>query len=435
MKLLLLDSWPGFTRESNPTAHELLRRRGQHAIFGPANLSGLWQPEDLYSNCACKKDMRACQALWSVHAGKEYRTKHGKLKSPCLTLHAKWHSEIVDRLKNKDESITRSFQWGGWSLPFDGSKDHLFLANRVRRDAVDDPGTRACPEQWRVQKVKHGPAMPPTDLSSAEALVSPTRSKPGPKTTPKGRSTATFTPALVEKLGADVAAARAQGDAPEPMQSWLSGLLAKWRVAARVRADACLQALPNGTVWEKIDWLENRYGGRADPSMDIRNHLESMAAAPASAEQDAVQGDDEGDGEAEEEATTDDEEGSPLLLQFDEAKEAPAEQAEAREQSAPGKRPRSPSGDESMAQPVRRGRDIRSFFSQSQRRADDEDAEDEVQEDVADVVDEGAAAQAARPRHDIRSFFSQSRGPAGADNDAEDETDGELAEESGSPVI
>ena len=42
IKLNIFDNWHGFTPDTNPALHQLMRRRGQHAIFGPPGLTGLW---------------------------------------------------------------------------------------------------------------------------------------------------------------------------------------------------------------------------------------------------------------------------------------------------------------------------------------------------------------------------------------------------------
>ena len=82
----------------------------------------------------------------------------------------------------------------------------------------------------------------------------------------------------------------------QPRVKPLAERLAKWRVAARVRADECLRALPpDSTRWDKIDWLESHYGASAEPSMDIRAHLQTQEAKAEAKEED-----DEDDEEEEE---------------------------------------------------------------------------------------------------------------------------------------
>ena len=89
---------------------------------------------------------------------------------------------------------------------------------------------------------------------------------------------------------------RAKG-APAPDKLHLR--LAKWRAAARTRAEACIAALPHGTNWEKIDWLETRYGGKSNPSMDIRAYM--MDLQPGDDDEEEVKVENEQTQEVEEE--------------------------------------------------------------------------------------------------------------------------------------
>jgi hypothetical protein len=266
-------------------------RKATHSIFGPAGLTGLWQPEDLYSNGAGKGIIRELQGVWELTEGMEYKTSGGKLKAPPPSLHAKWNKEVVEKLKLKRTQVINSFLFGGWALPFDGSKDHLFLANRKKSSKEDaDAGVRAVDKAHIVQKVKGGALYVATDLTSAEALLSP--SKPGPKITMPGRWSNKFMPHDAAVVAEFAAAARVRNlPAQAPDQK-----LQAFRLAASARADLCLAALPAGTFWEKVNWLEVRYGGKADPSMDIRNHFfspEAHAAAAADVEGDDTETDDE----------------------------------------------------------------------------------------------------------------------------------------------
>ena len=70
IKLNVFDNWKEFNRDTNPALHALMRRRHQHALFGPSGLTGLWQPEDLYSNCKSKRFLRQQQALWEIGEGR-----------------------------------------------------------------------------------------------------------------------------------------------------------------------------------------------------------------------------------------------------------------------------------------------------------------------------------------------------------------------------
>ena len=90
-----------------------MRRRSLHAVFGATTLSGLWQPEDLYSNCRSKRVMRSAQSLWEFGAGRACRTKHGKLKSAPLVNQAEWNVVAVEDLRKHGEPVITSFKWGG----------------------------------------------------------------------------------------------------------------------------------------------------------------------------------------------------------------------------------------------------------------------------------------------------------------------------------
>ena len=127
-----------------------MRRRHQHALFGPSGLTGLWQPEDLYSNCKSKRFLRQQQALWEIGEGADFKTRHGNLKAASMPQHAAWNAQAVQDLREFPLEIQKSFLWGGWSLPFDGSKDHMFVANRVDRHTQCEPGVHSIDKALHV---------------------------------------------------------------------------------------------------------------------------------------------------------------------------------------------------------------------------------------------------------------------------------------------
>ena len=103
-------------------------------------------------------------------------------------------------------------------------------------------------------------------------------------------TTGNFVPRTAVILQEHVAEARESNEAPR--RPYHEKLL-QWRDAAKLRADACLSALPDGTFWEKVDWMEKRYGGNSDPCMDLRNHFAAAAQEGAEEPEEPSASDDE----------------------------------------------------------------------------------------------------------------------------------------------
>ena len=164
------------------------------------------------------------------------------------------------------------------------------MANRMYHKVNDaDPAVRAAHPLLVDRKVAKGDLHVATDLTASEALLSP--SKPGPKTKVPGNWSGKMMPEDALALQATSSTAREGMEDMETPQNKLLATVAACRVQARRRADACNAALPHGTFWEKVDWIESKYGGDTNPNMDIRDYYATNGTADAEDDVCADEGD------------------------------------------------------------------------------------------------------------------------------------------------
>lgn len=136
--VLLLDNLSMFQDERR--LHEL-EDKGVFCFFGPAALTGVWQPNDLWLHSFIKQGFREHCSRWIETSEGQATTNGGNLRSPDSVRCAAFMQAIrlsIARDPDKKETIRKTFLQSGWALPFDGSQDKRFLSHIVNSNSAPD---------------------------------------------------------------------------------------------------------------------------------------------------------------------------------------------------------------------------------------------------------------------------------------------------------
>ena len=128
-RINLIDNWYGFYDHGYV---QLLRSRGRYCLYGPPQLTGFWQPLDLFTNAQVTQYLKMNQMGWQMVCLGESKSSGGNLKAPSVIDLAAFQSSSIEKHRKEDQAtVQSSFMWGGWSLPFDGTRDPEFMQHRV----------------------------------------------------------------------------------------------------------------------------------------------------------------------------------------------------------------------------------------------------------------------------------------------------------------